>query len=169
MTSYVTLHLGSSFGPMCSSFSLSTIMQELSDGTVAVLSLLCRYVSMRNLTFSTSFFAIIMQNPTYEVLIPVSEHPKPKSFMLPPALSMSFMTPVQTKGRQKAFWLFLSQGMEMSMTPMLRSELTFSSLPTFPHLPILSHHLVTSFPPSCDLFDSLLVLILVVLGSLTHS
>jgi len=106
-----------SFGPTRSSFSLSTITRELSDGTVAVLSLLRQYVSMRNLTFSTSFFAIIMQNPTYEVLIPVSEHPKPKSFTLPPALSMSFTTPVQTKGRQKAFWLFLSRGMEMSTSP----------------------------------------------------
>src|ERR1700733_6012265 len=92
-----------SFGPTRSSFSSSTIMRELSDGTVAVLSLLRQYISMRNLTFSTSLFVLIMQNPTYEVLTPVSEYPKPESFMLPPPFSMTFATPVQTEERQRIF------------------------------------------------------------------
>ena len=50
-----------------------------------------------------------MQNLTCEVLIPVSEHLKPKSLMLLPALSMNFATSVQTEKRQRFFWLSLSQ------------------------------------------------------------
>ena len=106
-----------SFGPTHFSFLSSTIMQELSDGTVVVLLLLPQYISMRNITFSTFLFIIIMQNLTYKVLTQVFKHLKPVSFTLPPPISMNFVTPIQTKERQRSFWLSLSRGVDLTMNP----------------------------------------------------
>jgi hypothetical protein len=131
-----------SFGPTRSSFSSSTITRESSDGTVAVLSLLRQYGSMRKITFSTSLFVIITQTPTYEVLTPVSEHPNPKSFAMPPNASMNFATLVQTEERQRSFWLSPSRAVKNRTTsslkpplqqfpPQLGVRLDHSSLMTF--------------------------------------
>lgn len=138
-----------SFGPTRSSFSSSIITRELSDGTVVVLSLLRQYVSMRNVTFSTFLFVITTQNPNYEVLTPVSEHPKPKSLTLPPALSMNFATPVQTEERQRSFWSSLSRGMDMPTVPT-----TTSSKPPLQQFPSqldvrLGHSLLMTYAGIC--------------------